>query len=43
MCVIMKFLVKLGDGVGNILKKLHTVYGDGALKVGMSKIDNIPD
>ncbi len=31
--VIMKFLVKLGDGSGNIFKKLHMVYRDGALKV----------
>ncbi len=30
--VIIKFLVKLGDGGGNILKKLRTVYRDGALK-----------
>ncbi len=29
----MKFLVKLGDGSGDILKNLHTVYGDGTLKV----------
>ncbi len=29
----MKFLIKLGDGSGNILKKLRTVYRDGALKV----------
>ncbi len=28
----MKFLVKLGNGSGNILKKLCMVYGDGALK-----------
>ncbi len=28
----MKFLVKLGDGSGDILNKLRTVYGDGALK-----------
>ncbi len=28
----MKFLVKLVDGGGDILKKLRTVYGDGALK-----------
>ncbi len=27
----MKFLVKLGDGGGHILKKLRTAYGDGAL------------
>ncbi len=31
--VIIKFLVKLGYGGGNILNKLHVVYGDGALKV----------
>ncbi len=30
--IIMKFLVKLRDGCGDILKKLHIVYGDGALK-----------
>ncbi len=30
--VIMKFLVKLGDSGGDILKKLHTVYGEGAMK-----------
>ncbi len=30
--VIMKFLVKLGDGGGDILKKLHMVHGGGALK-----------
>ncbi len=29
----MKFLTKLGDGGGDILKKLRTVYEDGALKV----------
>ncbi len=29
----MKFLVELGGGGGNIPKKLHTVYGDGALKM----------
>ncbi len=28
----MKFVVKLGDGSDDILKKLHTIYGDGALK-----------
>ncbi len=28
----MKFLVKLGDSGGDILKKLHTVNGNGALK-----------
>ncbi len=28
----MKFLIKLGDGGGDILKKLHMVYGDGTLK-----------
>ncbi len=28
----MKVLVKLEDGGGDILKKLLTVYGDGALK-----------
>ncbi len=30
--IIVKFLVKLGDNDGNILKKLHRVYGDGARK-----------
>ncbi len=30
--VIMKFLVKLEGGGGNILKKLHMIYEDGALK-----------
>ncbi len=30
--VIKKFLVKLGDGGGDILKKLCTVYADEALK-----------
>ncbi len=29
----MKFLVKLGDGSGDILKKLRMVHGDRALKV----------
>ncbi len=29
----MKFLVKLGDGSGDILKKLHMVCGNEALKV----------
>ncbi len=29
--VIMKFLVKLRDGGDNTVKKLRTVYGDGAL------------
>ncbi len=28
----MKFLIKMGDGGGDILKKLRMVYGDGALK-----------
>ncbi len=28
----MKFLIKLGDCGGDILKKLHTVYGDEATK-----------
>ncbi len=31
--VVVKFLIKLGDGGGNILKKLRMVYGDGTLKV----------
>ncbi len=31
-CVVIKFVVKLGDGGGDILTKLYTVYGDGALK-----------
>ncbi len=30
--VILKFPVKLGDGGGDILKKLHMVYGDGVPK-----------
>ncbi len=29
----MRFLIKLGDGGGDILKKLNTVYEDGALKL----------
>ncbi len=29
----MNFLIKLGDSSGDILKKLHTVCGDGALNV----------
>ncbi len=28
----MKFLLKLGDGGGDILKKLRMIYRDGALK-----------
>ncbi len=28
----MNFFVKLGDGGGSILKKLHAVYGNGAPK-----------
>ncbi len=28
----MKFLVRLGDGSGEVLKKLRTVYGNGTLK-----------
>ncbi len=29
---IMKFFIKVEGGGDDILKKLHTVYGDGALK-----------
>ncbi len=30
--VIMKFLINLGDGSGDIPKKLRMINGDGALK-----------
>ncbi len=30
--VIMNFLVQLGDSGGDTVRKLHTLYGDGALK-----------
>ncbi len=34
-CVIMKIFIKLGNGGGDILKKVRMFYGDRALKVMM--------